>query len=244
MERYYDLIMAGTMKKYARDTGMDLPGVAEKGASERERWETMKTVFYESAYGVISEWGLIDFDPAEKKTLVGGDKLSYDEYLLVQKRSYGHVRTDFEKAYHDTAYVSFKGQIEKVNGKSSKVCFKRIFIYGEYSDGDGFFGKEDHVWMDLTGFEEYRIGDCLSFVAEIYRYLKTGSGKMIDFGLRNPEYIRQIESYDLPSDEQLRLQAVDEIICNDLCMFRDHCYASCIANQEWREGMRKMLLGK
>lgn len=244
MERYYDLVMASAMKRYTKDTRMNLPGVAEAGASERERWEAAKAAFYGTTYGVISEWGLIDFDPAEKEKLVGGEKLSYDEYLLIQKRSCGHIRQDFEKAYHDAAYVSFKGQVEKINGKSDKICFKRIFIDGEYSDGEGFVGKEDHVWMDIAEFEEYRVGDSLCFDAEIYRYIKTGSGKMIDFGLRNPEAVRQIEPYRLPSDEQLHLQTVDELICNELCMFRDHCNGICIANQKWRENMRKMLLGK
>lgn len=82
------------------------------------------------------------------------------------------------------------------------------------------------------------------FDADVYRYVKTGQGKMIDFGLRNPESIRKIEEYELPSDDQLRLQAVDELICSNLCMFMDHCNGFCIANEEWRETMRKVLLGK
>ena len=62
---------------------------------------------------------------------------------------------------------------------------------------------------------------------------------MIDFGLRDPQDICRISEYELPSDDQLQLQAVDEIICNDLCMFKDHCDGSiCIANEEWRESMR------
>lgn len=64
----------------------------------------------------------------------------------------------------------FKGQIEKV--KSKHVCFKRIFISGMYTNGTMFDGKEDHVWMDKSGFEEYAIGDGVSFGAEVYRYVK------------------------------------------------------------------------
>ena len=33
-------------------------------------------------------------------------------------------------------------------------------------------GKEDHVWMDKSGFEEYAIGDGVSFGAEVCRYVK------------------------------------------------------------------------
>lgn len=115
---------------------------------------------------------------------------------------------------------------------------------GLYGDGDGFTGKEDHVWMSLTGFENYHVGDCLSFVAEVYRYIKTSRGKMIDFGLKDPAGIRKVGEYEVPLDEQLRIQATEQIVCTDLCMFRDHCDGFCIANQEWKESMLNLLLGK
>ena len=47
-------------------------------------------------------------------------------------------------------------------------CLKRIFISGMYTDGTMFDGKEDHVRMDKSGFEEYAIGDGVSFGAEVY----------------------------------------------------------------------------
>ena len=54
----------------------------------------------------------------------------------------------------------------------TQICLKRIFISGMYTDGTMFDGKEDHVWMDKSGFEEYAIGDGVSFGAEVYRYVK------------------------------------------------------------------------
>ena len=54
--------------------------------------------------------------------------------------------------------------------KSSQSTF--VFISGMYTDGTMFDGKEDHVWMDKSGFEEYAIGDGVSFGAEVYRYVK------------------------------------------------------------------------
>ena len=63
------------------------------------------------------------------------------------------------------------------------------FTYDEYLEvqiksfhktRDCFVGKEDHVWMDISGFEGFQVGDCLSFFAEIHRYVKTGNGKQID----------------------------------------------------------------
>lgn len=241
MERYYDLVMAKYIRKEA---GLDLPGTGFDHLVEEERWKKVKETFSGGRLGVITEWGLIDFDPAEKETLVGGEELSYEGYLDLQKQSGHKQRTSFEKVYYDAMYASFKGRIERINVKKKRICFTRIFIYGHYSDGNGYFGKEDHVWMELDGFHSYRVGDCLAFDADVYRYVKTGQGKMIDFGLRNPESIRKIEEYELPSDDQLRLQAVDELICSNLCMFMDHCNGFCIANKEWRETMRKVLLGK
>ena len=57
--------------------------------------------------------------------------------------------------------------------------------------------------MDLDGFEEYQEGDSISFFADVYRYLKTGNGKRIDFGLMNPKDIKRIPGYELPSDDEV-----------------------------------------
>lgn len=243
MEKYYDLVMAYTINEYAKkEIQEELLGIASKGATEEERWRVAKAAFSGSKLGVITEWGLIDFDPDELLLLANGENLSYDEYLEIMKLSANQVRTDFEKCYYDAWTCHFKGKIKKINKKRSTICFERIYVDGWYSDGEGFVGKEDHVWMNLQGFEEYKIGDCLSFTAEVYRYVKCGNGKRIDFGLRNPEDIAMVDSYELPTDEELQLQAIDQIIC-EVCLFREHCYGFCIANQEWREGMRQQLLG-
>lgn len=67
---------------------------------------------------------------------------------------------------------------------------------------------------------------------------------MIDFGLKDPVEIRKVGEYEVLSDEQLRIQAAEQILCMDLCMFRDHCYGFCIANQEWKESMLNLLRGR
>ena len=43
--------------------------------------------------------------------------------------------------------------------------------------------------------------------------------------------------YEVPLDEQLRIQATEQIVCTDLFMFRDHCDGFCIAYQEWKESI-------
>ena len=60
----------------------------------------------------------------------------------------------------------------RLAGTIGRRCLKRIFISGTYTGGTMFDGKEDHVWMDKSGFEEYAVGDGVSFGAEVYRYVK------------------------------------------------------------------------
>lgn len=209
--------------------------------AEEERWQRFKKEFARKDVLADSEWGVIDCSPNAVENIVGGEKLTYDEYLEIMRVSGHECRTYFAHCFYFAGCCSFKGKIEKKS--KSKICFNKIDISGFYGDGTGFSGKEDHVWLDLKGFEKYEIGDCLSFQAEVYRYLKTSNGKKIDFGLRNPSFIKKIGEYELPTDEQLLLQQIDEIIC-EVCLFREHCYMEmCIANEEWREGMREMLLG-
>ena len=100
-----------------------------------------------------------------------------------------------------------------------------------------FEGREDHVWMKNKGFEQGEVGDCFSFSADVYRYLKTGNGKAIDFALRNPRDITQISDYELPSDDELHMQSIDRIIC-EVCMYNEHCYNGICIAEEWRGEMR------
>lgn len=207
--------------------------------TDDEKWEEFKQEFYETRYCVQTEWGIINFNAEDMKNVIGGEKLTYDEYLDIMRLSGNNTRHYFELCFYDCCFCHFKGQIEKISKEN--ICFRRIFVSGMYPDGTFLDGKEDHVWMKVIGFENYQVGDCLSFTAEIYRYLKTGNGKAIDFALRNPEEIKQIESYQIPSDDELLLQSVDQLVC-EACMFNKHCYMGmCIASEEWRGNMRKML---
>lgn len=147
---------------------------------------------------VYEEDGTVFFNPDSRKDVVGAEKMSYDEYLVVQLASLGHTyRSGFANGIFNYL-LEFKGQIEKIKPKN--ICFKRIFISGMYIDGIMFDRKEDHVWMDKSSFEEYHVGDSVSFGAEVYRCVKTGNGKLIDYGLRNPTGIQKIEAYELPSE--------------------------------------------
>ncbi len=181
--------------------------------------KTIKDANYRKNVAVQEPGGIVDYDPEKMKDVVGGEKLTYDEYIAIQRQSLGKQRGSFQLCYY-THPMGIKGQIDRCT--DSKNCFKRIYVDGMYPDGLCFEGKEDHVWMDLKGFEQFKPGDSVSFWAEIYRYLKAGDGKIIDFGLRNPAEIKRIESYELPSDEDLIKQELSMMIC-ETCMLSDSC---------------------
>ncbi len=200
--------------------------------------EKLKKHFYDSDTIVSYNENTVFFGREEMKNVVGAEKLSYDEYLDIQIKSLGQQRIWFAMCYiYQTCY--FTGQIEKIN--NDKICFTRIFVEGMYDDGVGFLGREDHVWMDKKGFENFKKDDCLRFSAEVYRYVKTKNGKLIDFALRNPENIELIESYELPSDDDLLLQSINNLIC-ETCLFWDHCDGLfCLRNKEEIDNIRDEL---
>lgn len=196
-----------------------------------DEWEQMKKAHYGTKTGFQMIGGIIDFDPDKQKDLVGGDKLTYDEYLdlqLITCESKEKARGSFALCYYYIP-LEFDGQIEKITNRA--ICFKRIFVSGMYDDGMCFDGKEDHVWMPKEGFEDYKVGDCLTFFAEVYRYVKTGNGKRIDFALRNPQRIKKIDSYELPTDDELMLQSIDAIIC-ETCYLNEHCSGYCFLSKQ------------
>lgn len=210
--------------------------------SNWKAWVKTKKIYYGSKIGLQVYGGIIDFDPDKKKDLVNGDKISYDEYLDLQMiacENKGSVRWDFAMCYYYIP-LEFKGEIERITRKA--VCFKRIYVLGMYPDGMCFDGKEDHVWIDKHGIEGYCVGDCLSFFAEPYRYIKTGNGKQIDFGLRNLQTIKRIEKYELPSNEELILQSMDAIIC-ETCYIKEQCFGGmCIRDKKERQSLRRDML--
>ncbi len=185
-----------------------------------------------------TEGGVVCFDPDSMKKVVGTEKMTYDEYLDAQIRSLGQYRSYFEMCYFNFA-MGFQGQIERIT--NNYVCFERIFVSGMFSDGDMFEGKEDHVWLDKYGFESFQVGDCVEFSAEVYRYVKTGNGKLIDYSLRKPEGIKRIESYQFPSDDKLLKQEINRIIC-ETCFFSKQCNKTfCMLNPKERKSHQRQM---
>ncbi len=165
------------------------------------------------------EEGYIDFDPNGMAEVVNGEKLTYNDYIDAQINAIGKTHGGFQWCFYNIPF-GFKGQIERINDEF--VCFQRISIEGMYPDGICSDDREQHIWMDLKGFEGFQPGDCVEFAAEPYRYLKTGSGKQIDYGLRNPTGVKKIDKYDLPTDEELMRQELDLISC-EACYLNENC---------------------
>lgn len=78
-------------------------------------------------------------------------------------------------------------------------------------------------------------------MAEVYLYLKTSNGKKIDYGLRNPEGIKKIEPYELPSDDELLMQSINSIIC-ETCFYGEQCSGYCLRNKNELSILRKDMM--
>lgn len=204
-----------------------------------KRWEDMIRDCYGEPRRYFVEGRAVSFDEKDMREIAGGENLTYDDFIELQIKSLGKYRFYFERVKSDCMESIFKGRIIEVSDRY--VCFSRIYVSGIYFDGDGFSGKEDHVWMERKGLEDYQVGDCLQFEADVYRHVKGKNEKILDYDLRNPHDIQKIASYKIPSEEDLMKQAIDEMICQTMCMHSEHCYGFCIANENWREETRKML---
>ncbi len=208
-----------------------------------EEWNELKEDFYGTNTIVTVEGGAIDFTPGVEKTIVGA-KLSYDEYLDIMRASLGNYRISFQHALIERKDTIYKGTIEKFT--KNKVLFKEIDVEIIYWDGT-FRDREHHVWMDAKPFKDFNPGDKVEFSAEVYMYLKTGNGKIIDFALRNPTGIQQIDDYNVASDAELAIQFIDRLIC-ETCLYGKHCNGTfCLANEEEvaakRQNMIRMIFG-
>ena len=188
--------------------------------------------------------GLLNFDENAMKDIVGAEKLTYPEFIDIQIQTGKDYRGSFMLCYYYDA-SEFKGEVETF-GKGT-ICFKRIYVDGMYPDGNMFEGKEDHVWMSAEGFGRLEKGECISFFAEAYRYVKTSNGKKLEFGLRNPQSVKKIEKYQLPTDEELLEQSLNQIICES-CYLYDSCSRiNCCRNPKELRALRnsmKQLLKK
>lgn len=200
-------------------------------------WQETKKLHYGKHHAVMQGKGRIDFSPESKDEVLNAEGLSYDEYLEIQRNSVesSDYRTYLELCYFDAICADFKATITRKS--KGNIMFERLYISGCYEDGVFFEGREQHFWMSEAGLEEYEAGQSVAFIAEIYRYLKTGAGKQINLSLRNPYNIKEIGAYDIPTDEELIAHQYDNLIC-EVCLFNEHCSRNfCMAASGYHDEM-------
>ena len=187
----------------------------------------------------IPEIGIIFFDRELSKGIVGGDHLTYEDFIDLQLQTKLEFRGSFFMCWVYTP-MEFKGEVETF--AKGKICFKRIYDEYMLPDTSIHMGKEDHVWMSSEGFGKLNKGDCVSFFAEVYRYIKKSDGKKLDYGLRNPEDIKKISKYDLPTEKELLMQEIDSMIC-ETCDMADFCgtRSNCIKDSKERQLLKKQM---
>ena len=211
----------------------------EKYKSNKEFYELIDAHYGTKASFQIPEIGIIFFDRELSKGIVGGDHLTYEDFIDLQLQTKLEFRSSFFMCWVYTP-MEFKGEVETF--AKGKICFKRIYDEYMLPDTSIHMGKEDHVWMSSEGFGKLSKGDCVSFFAEVYRYIKKSDGKKLDYGLRNPEDIKKISKYDLPTEKELLMQEIDSMIC-ETCDMADFCgtRSNCIKNPKERQLLKKQM---
>ena len=190
-------------------------------------WQQTKEKYYNSGALVMTEEGFIDFSADNIHNIKNGNFSSYDEYLDAQYKSQKKLRKWLEVCYYDAETAFFRGKICRIDKEKKRILFFRIYVSGIYYDGMGFDGKEDHVWLDIKGFERFRVGDNVEFCGEVYRYRKQSGEKLINYGIKNPSLIKKINEYKLPTKEELTGQALQELKC-EVCLYKEQCYGICL----------------
>ncbi len=210
-----------------------------KYKSNQEFYELIDANYGTKASFQIPEVGIIFFDRESMKGIVGGEKLTYEDYIDIQLQTKLDFRSSFFMCYVYTP-IEFKGEVESFS--KDKICFKRIFDEYMLPDTSIHVGREDHVWMDNKGFGKLQKGDCFSFFAEVYRYIKKSDGKKLDYALRKPESIKKINKYELPTDDELLMQEIDSMLC-ETCIMSDYCSSrsNCMRDPKERRKLKKQM---
>ncbi len=206
-----------------------------------QKWDQLRKEHYKKEDIVATtDGGNIFFSLKEKQNVRNlPTSTTYDEFLNIQRRGSANVRKYFEMCYIEDFQNWFMGQIQKIDDQKKKLVFRQIAVAGTYRNGNDFFGLEDHVWMDSRGFENCVVGDNVRFFADVYKYYKPNE-KRIDYALEDPTSIEKIESYEIPTKEDLIDQQVEQLVC-ETCRYGEQCFGNCIANQEERKARIDLL---
>jgi hypothetical protein len=180
-------------------------------------------------------------EPEHIKRMPGEFKLTVID-MGMQENVRGYFLWYISEGGDKIPFGDFKGKVIQMK-KNQGILFKRIFISFSEGNGDEVEGKEDHVWIhDDKEFRKMGIqcGDCVKFNALAYAYKRRNG--TIDFGLKAPFNIQYIKNYELPSDDKLKLQSVERLMCEG-CVFYENCDGTnCVAETKIRETHINQLL--
>lgn len=173
-------------------------------ADELESWKVCKKSNYKKntiiqGYEFTVDFSLKNYERLEKN----GTNVSYDDYLDLQRISfYKDMRSHFLWIYHNLGIGDFCGKITKAN--DNYFCFNKIYSNAmDLYDCTFLSGIEQHVWIERKELDGVGVGDCVSFSAEVYQYVKKNCGLSLDFGLRNLSNVEKIKEYMLPSERDM-----------------------------------------
>ena len=85
------------------------------------KWKKFKQDHYGKHHVVKYEKGYIDFSLDGMKQVKGGENLSYNEYLEIQRDSCEQCRQNFAMSYFSNLMCDFKGQIDRFDVVKKKV---------------------------------------------------------------------------------------------------------------------------
>lgn len=168
--------------------------------SSDSKWEAIREENYLSDNIVQTEDFLVDFSWKEfKRTRRKGHRISYDDFLDIQRETGNNYRRALAEAYYGGNFMQIKAHIYKV--EAGRILFKNVVIRCFRDDGSYFDGCEDHVWVEKQWFNKIkpRLGGNVSFFANVYRYItETKDGYRVDYALRDATQICRIGEYDIP----------------------------------------------
>lgn len=182
-------------------------------ADELESWKDCKKSNYKKNtiiqdYEFTVDFSLNNYERLEKN----GTNISYDDYLDLQRISfYKDMRSHFLWIYHNLGVGDFCGKITKAN--NNYFCFNKIYSDAMDSYDCTFSsGIEQHVWIERKELDGVGVGDCVSFSAEVYQYVKKNGGLGLDFGLHNLSNVKRIKEYKLSSERDMLDEQVTKLL--------------------------------
>lgn len=151
--------------------------------------------------------------------------------IKVIKKKSPHFRENLKRWAEYELPVCIRAHIDEIKKESNLACLNDVHImdcdyFGEFIDS-----FETHVWVPFEEIQKAGIwvDDVVEFYADTYEY-ENSKGEL-NYGLKN---LRDVKISD-PRDRIVH--DAQALYCDTMCMFRDHCYGTCCANEKYTNSM-------